>query len=85
MVQVVSMLDVMMRLGDTLFQSSDVSGAVWSGVLELESRARGVSFAMEGSRAVREVAPSEAACMSAGRDHSRRWSPDVAKRSVDCF
>lgn len=23
--------------------------------------------------------------MSAGRDHSRRWSPDVARRSVDCF
>lgn len=22
---------------------------------------------------------------SDGRDHSRRWSPEVARRSVDCF
>lgn len=44
MVHVVSILEVMIKLGDTVFQSSDVSGAVWSGVLEFESRASGVSF-----------------------------------------
>jgi hypothetical protein len=43
-VQVVSMLDVIIRLGETVFQSRDVSGAVWSGVLELDSKASGVSF-----------------------------------------
>ena len=36
--------DVMMRDGETVFQSSDVSGAVCSGVLELERRASGVSL-----------------------------------------
>lgn len=86
MVQVVSMLDVMIRLGETVFQSSEVSGAVWSGVLELESRARGVSLAMGTSRGPRPV--MELLCdegVSDGSDHSRRWSPDVASRSVDCF
>jgi len=43
-VQVVSILDVMISLGESLFQSKDVKGAVCSGVLELESRASGVSF-----------------------------------------
>ncbi len=43
-VHVVSMLDVMMRLGDRVFQSSDVKGAVCSGDFELERRANGVSF-----------------------------------------
>ena len=43
-VHVVSMLEVMMRLGETVFQSRDVSGAVCSGDLEFDSRARGVSF-----------------------------------------
>ena len=33
-----------MRLGDKVFQSSEVSGAVCSGDLEFESKARGVSF-----------------------------------------
>lgn len=41
---VVSILDVMIKLGDKVFQSSEVRGAVCSGDLELESRARGVSF-----------------------------------------
>lgn len=72
-----------------MFQSSDVKGAVWSGVFELERRARGVSFGSWGSRVLTEddrvivlliVFPD--AC---GRDHSRKWSPDVASRSVDCF
>lgn len=44
MVQVVSMLEVIMRDGETVFQSRDVSGAVCSGVFELDSRARGVSL-----------------------------------------
>ena len=44
MVQVVSMEEVMIRLGETTFQSSDVIGAVCSGDLELERRARGMSF-----------------------------------------
>lgn len=43
-VHVVSIEDVMMRDGETVFQSSDVSGAVCSGVLELDSRASGVSL-----------------------------------------
>lgn len=43
-VQVVSILEVMIRLGETLFQSSEVRGAVCSGDLELDKRARGVSF-----------------------------------------
>jgi hypothetical protein len=49
-VHVVSMLDVMMSLGDMVFQSRDVSGAVCSGVLELDRRASGVSFGSWGSR-----------------------------------
>ena len=44
MVQVVSILEVMIRLGDSVFQSRDVSGAVCSGDLEFESSANGVSF-----------------------------------------
>ena len=44
MVQVVSMLEVMIKLGERVFQSSDVSGAVCSGDFELDSNARGVSF-----------------------------------------
>lgn len=43
-VQVVSIEDVMMRDGETVFQSSEVRGAVCSGVLELERRASGVSL-----------------------------------------
>lgn len=49
-VHVVSMLEVMMSLGDMVFQSSDVSGAVCSGVLELDRSARGVSLGSCGSR-----------------------------------
>lgn len=49
-VQVVSMLLVMMSFGESVFQSSDVRGAVCSGVFELERRARGVSFGGAGSR-----------------------------------
>ncbi len=83
-VHVVSMLDVMIRLGDTVFQSSDVSGAVWSGVLELDSSASGVSFVIAGSRRPMVLLAADAG-ISDGSDHSRRWSPDVASRSVVCF
>lgn len=44
MVHVVSMLDVMIRLGDTVFQSREVRGAVCSGVFEFDSNANGVSL-----------------------------------------
>ena len=50
MVQVVSILEVMMSFGDMVFQSRDVSGAVCSGVLELERSASGVSLGSWGSR-----------------------------------
>lgn len=43
-VHVVSILEVIIRLGDKLFQSNEVRGAVCSGDLELERRARGVNF-----------------------------------------
>lgn len=43
-VHVVSIEEVMIKLGETTFQSSDVIGAVCSGDLELERRARGMSF-----------------------------------------
>lgn len=44
MVHVVSILEVMIRLGERLFQSSEVRGAVCSGDFEFESKASGVSF-----------------------------------------
>ena len=43
-VQVVSMLEVIIKLGDKVFQSKDVNGAVCSGDLELERSASGVNF-----------------------------------------
>jgi len=86
MVQVVSVLEVMIRLGETMFQSNDVNGAVWSGVFEFDSKASGVSFVIGGPSADLLVIELEwSACGSEGRDQSRRWSPDVASRSVVCF
>ena len=41
-VHVVSMLDVIIKLGESVFQSSDVKGAVCSGDFEFERSARGV-------------------------------------------
>jgi hypothetical protein len=83
------MLDVMMSFGDMVFQSSDVSGAVCSGVLEFESRASGVSFWGAGSLVFteddREIVLLTGGPLDWGRDHNRRWSPEVASRSVDCF
>ena len=50
MVQVVSMLEVMMRLGEMVFQSREVIGAVCSGDLEFDSNARGESLEGGASR-----------------------------------
>lgn len=89
MVQVVSMLDVMIRLGETVFQSNEVSGAVCSGVFELDSNANGVSLLAGTSRPWLEGRviefPGVDTGVSDGKLHSLRWSPDVARRSVDCF
>lgn len=49
-VQVVSILEVMIKLGDTVFQSSEVRGAVCSGVFEFDSKASGVSLLAGRSR-----------------------------------
>ena len=43
-VQVVSMLDVIIKLGERVFQSRDVRGAVCSGDFEFERSASGVNF-----------------------------------------
>ena len=45
MVHVVSMLEVMIKLGDIVFQSKEVIGAVCSGDFEFDSNARGDSLA----------------------------------------
>ena len=75
-VHVVSMLDVIISLGETWFQSSDVRGAVCSGVFEFESSASGVSFC-GGACFVftledREMVPLTGVDVDAGRDHSRK-------------
>lgn len=86
-VHVVSMLEVMIRLGDRWFQSKDVRGAVCSGDFEFERRARGVNFwvgccgLFEGRDI--ELLGLEDGCE--GKDQSLKWSPEVARRSVDCF
>ena len=73
-VHVVSILDVIIRLGDRVFQSSEVSGAVCSGDLEFDRSAKGVSFCGVGSllfdERVMELLMLWFAC--AGRDHNRR-------------
>lgn len=86
-VHVVSMLEVMIKLGERVFQSSEVSGAVCSGDLEFERRARGVSFCSIESLAfdVRLIELPGLYEVCEGNDQSRRWSPEVARRSVDCF
>lgn len=71
-VQVVSMLEVIMRLGETMFQSREVSGAVWSGVLELDNRASGVSFVAATSRLRPVIELPGFEGVSEGRDHSLR-------------
>lgn len=49
-VHVVSILEVMIKLGETVFQSREVSGAVCSGVFEFDKRANGVSLLAGKSR-----------------------------------
>jgi len=75
-VQVVSILEVMMSLGERVFQSSEVRGAVCSGVLELESSANGVSFCGGGSRVLtdedRVIVLLVGGPVLWGRDHRRR-------------
>lgn len=89
MVHVVSMLDVMISLGDKVFQSRDVNGAVCSGVFEFDKSARSVSLCGAGSRVLtleeREMVLLMLAGVDEGNDQRRRWSPEVARRSVDCF
>jgi hypothetical protein len=88
MVQVVSMLEVIIRLGETVFQSRDVRGAVCSGVFEFDNKASGVSLLAGTSRWLDERVmefPGEEIGVSDGKLHSLRWSPDVASKSVDCF
>lgn len=88
---VVSMLLVIMSFGDKVFQSSDVSGAVCSGVFELDKSARGVSFCGGGSLVLTEedlvtvLETFAAAAEAFGRDQRRRWSPEVASKSVELF
>lgn len=48
--QVVSIDDVMMSFGESLFQSNEVKGAVCSGVLLLDNKASGCSFCVGASR-----------------------------------
>jgi hypothetical protein len=49
-VHVVSMLEVMIKLGEIVFQSREVIGAVCSGDFEFDSNAKGESLAAGGSR-----------------------------------
>jgi hypothetical protein len=88
-VQVVSILLVMMSFGDNVFQSNEVRGAVCSGVFEFDRRAKGVSFGVGGSRwftlEERVMVLVTTGPVDCGSDQRRRWSPDVASRSVDCF
>lgn len=75
MVQVVSILEVMIKLGDKVFQSRDVSGAVCSGDFELDKRASGVSFCggCEGLLVERFIElPGLKAAGCEGNDHNLR-------------
>jgi hypothetical protein len=58
-------------------------GAVCSGDFELDSRANGESFCRGWS--FRDIELEYDDVGSAGSDHNRRWSPDVASRSVVCL
>lgn len=74
--QVVSILEVIIRLGETVFQSSEVKGAVCSGVLEFDSNASGVNLLAGRSRPWFEDLviwfPGDATGVSEGRDQSLR-------------
>lgn len=92
MVHVVSILLVMIKLGETVFQSREVSGAVCSGVLEFDKSAKGLSLVdgeeVEFADWPRWIEEDGVPCSESsgfGKDQRRRWSPLVARRSVDCF
>jgi hypothetical protein len=76
MVHVVSMLEVIMRLGETVFQSREVNGAVCSGVFEFDNNAKGVSLLDCISRPwlgdLVIVFPGGVIAVSEGRLHSLR-------------
>lgn len=87
-VHVVSIDEVMISFGLSVFQSRDVRGAVCSGVLLLESNANGCSFCGAGSRVFTvalRLMLLECDVEGWGRLQSRRWSPLVARRSVLVF
>ena len=73
-VHVVSMLEVMIKWGETIFQSRDVRGAVCSGDFELDRRANGVSFCTAVSPALERLVIELPGlnCLEAGSDHSLR-------------
>ena len=74
-VHVVSIEDVMMSFGESVFQSRDVRGAVCSGVLLFESNARGCSFCGAGSRMFTEALLlifDECGVEGAGKLHNRK-------------
>lgn len=85
MVQVVSIEEVMMSFGDMVFQSRLVNGAVCSGVFELLRRANGVSFCGASAGRLLVILFETLCAEDWGKDHNRKWSPEVARRSVDCF
>ena len=87
-VQVVSMDDVMMSFGESLFQSKEVKGAVCSGVLLLDNKANGCSFCVGASRVLAlelRLMLLVMLLVEAGKLHNLRWSPLVARRSVYGF
>lgn len=88
-VHVVSIDEVMINFGESVFQSSDVKGAVCSGVLLLDNSAKGCSFCGAGSLvlalALRLMLLVECGVPGAGRLHNRKWSPLVANKSVLVF
>lgn len=73
-VHVVSMLEVMIKLGEMVFQSSEVMGAVCSGDLEFESKANGESFATDAPLALADLVIELEFCNGglAGSDHNRK-------------
>lgn len=70
------MLEVIIRLGETVFQSREVKGAICSGVLELDKSASGVSLLDGKSRpwldARLMLFPGVVVGVSEGKDHSLR-------------
>lgn len=88
-VHVVSIEDVMMSFGESVFQSSDVRGAVCSGVLLFDNKAKGCNFcgacSLVFAAALRLRLLLGAGVEDCGKLHNRKWSPLVANRSVLCF